>query len=311
MQDRQRNKGLPAGENPFFNDTMYPVYVVLSCSFFDSYIQHHLHSYNVMLPGNPKYNTKNVYMMQVNKELNKLLDVLMADITKLSDGLNNNNLKNMKIMYNNFKAASTIEAKCSAKEIRDRIIKDSEEKGIEIDATTLNIFDEDDFASKLFTKKLFLNYLTDKIIDDFVNPTLDKHSSNTHNLLTFMIDESNMVCVNRYKGILGQDSSTMNPMQLSYILGTSRDLFANYNSRNSEKTDIIFILDIHLFINIKGRPFMMLTNVNKKTVKDGNITYINSNDLIECRNYENGDADLPEDYPPDDDYDDWDDEDDE
>lgn len=290
------------------NDKMYPMFVLISCSFLDSYIQNNLHEYAVMLPGNLKYGTRNIYMNQVHDEFADMLDAITEDITKISEELNNNDMSKLKDMYKSFKEKTDNVVKKNKKTIEDSAMKKAERDGIEIDFTS-NKQLEDYLNSTVYndylSKELFLKFTKDFIVDTYIKPRLEKHNLNNHNTLNFVIDDSTLICIDRTRGILRRsDNINMSPMHLAYLTSSSVDLFNSYNNRNTSKTNRIFVIDVHILFLVKNRPFMVLSNVNKKTIYDGKIHIAPSDVMVDIVS-----NDTPNDIPFEE-YDDWDDDDD-
>ena len=161
-------------------------------------------------------------------------------------------------------------------------------------------------------KETFLWMLTDYIMEP-IKKDIELHNAERHKIVNFLINDHHMLCVNRTKGVMRRpDTYDLDPYMLSYITNSSQDLFNNYNSKNTEKTEYLFLLDIHILMNVKNRPFMILEGVNKDTITNGNIILKNSDDYIYNRygytdNSDVPDDDIWEDFPDDDD--DWEDDD--
>ena len=294
MQDPKRNNNQQLGDNPYSNDKLYPIYMVVSVSFLDSYIQNNLHSYDVILPGNPKYKgSTTIYLRDIYEEFSKFLDTISKKITKVSDFLNENNLAKLRELYDNFIAESQEFCEKRVSELA----KDSYVKSMYDDET----------LKKVMGKEIFLEFLKEKIVNENVLPEVANFNSDSHSKISFIKNNEILYCANFFNGII-QTLDMLNDRdqqyQINYLTNVARDLIHNYTVKYKKKTDFIFLIDIHLLVNVKGRPFMILTNVNEKNINDKTITVTDSNSFINSR-YNNTYGNNEEENHNEDDYDDW------
>ena len=306
MQDQKRNNVPNSGDdiNPYMDSNLYPVYTIVSCSFLDPYVQNYLHSYNVMLPGNPKYGSKSVYFTQVYKEFSMWLDKISVKVSDLSEFLNKNKMKELYLFYDKFKKNIVPKTEEDLENAYNQMSELFDPDAT--DETNTYLRNKDAFKSAAL-KDIFLRMLSDFIVDP-IQKEINIYNEDKHKPINFIINDTHMLCIDRRRGVIRRpDNMDMEPYQIGYIANSSNELFNAYYRINKEPTKCLFVLDVHLLINIKNRPFMLLTNVTKDTVDKGTINFMNSKDLIEGRNYKNNDADIEFDDNWDDDEDFWDD----
>ena len=273
----QRKSNNSSGGNPYVNNKVYPVASIITCSLFDSYINFTLKDFNnAMLPGDIRKGIKNIYMDEVYDEFKGLLDKLADVLQRLCKWMNRDDLAQLKKMYNIYKdtCLSNMDNKViKANKKLTAFLKDHEE----VTTSNINHIVNEPEVNKLeYIKLTFLEKVVRAMIEKNINREIQTYNSDIHKLSNFIVDSSDLYTVHRKNGIIFNEYIDEEPYLTDYEIDSLERFASDFFEKdyaNNKNVNYIYLVHIHLLINIKGRPFMIINNLEKdkeakKIVKD-------------------------------------------
>ena len=252
---------------PFSDPELYPIVGFLTSSFLDPYIQKYYSSINHILPNG-------IDITPAWTEYISLLSTLAGKLKDFFGYLNSNNLEKLRESYNIFNEEYD-------KEVQRKYQESSESISIDTIKEINKSFG--DFNSQI-KKQSFLNNFADTI-NLIVTKEINKYNK-THADTSIFIDNTDIICMNKQKGVFVLNSSNLTKLEIDSIVANNKEIFNYQKKLFGVNTDSFFIVYMHLLFIIKNRPFgLMFLNPrwDDNPYARYYLDYFNSDEAIEMR----------------------------
>lgn len=239
-------------ESPFMNSTIYPVTVMTSCGFLDTYLSKYYEPYSGCCVSGSQ-NIDKTYEEMTNK-LQSACDQLRNIIFNLND----NKLSELYRLYTELKVELKKKYKDQGKSFKTKKNKE-------------------DF--EIQSKLIFVDTLHMSLYE-MMKRDLDIYNkySNDAGLL---IDNAEFICLHKTEGIIVKNTSSLTDNEINSIISVRGDTFKAMEEALGFNFDAVFIELIHIAASFKHIPIgCLITDKRKHSVMKA-YDYYNSDEMRE------------------------------
>ena len=253
--NHKRKFSIKPEDNPYINDKLYPITLVLTSSIMDNYIGQVFTPYGGSFEFDTTPTIQESYEDQT-KEIQTIGDLFGQIMTNLND----NNLNGIREIYDIFN------------EEYENVIK---EENIEKHKEIIN--------SPEFKKESFIQFLHKQLYEP-INERLKKYNS-THPGSFILFNTSELVAIHKTKGLIVKNNTTLNNTEADIIRSSIESIFKSvflqFPNSKVAHSDILLVEYIHLISGFKNRPFGLLFTDNRSASLFGNCDFYNSDEVRE------------------------------
>ena len=253
--NHKRKTSIKPEDNPYINNELYPITLVLTSSIMDNYIG------QVFKPGTGHFEYDTIPSIEESfEELSKEIQSIGEICGALIQTMNDNNLSSLKLIYDTFN--NEYKNVISQKDY----LKDHE-----------NIIND-----PAFKKEAFIQYIH-KEFYELISDKINKYNSSQQGSF-ILIDTSELVATHKTKGLIIKDNTTLNHAEINIINGTIKPIFKSVDLQNKNNlyykpSNILFVEYIHLICGFRNRPFGILFNDTRPSSLFGKYDFYNSGEI--------------------------------
>ena len=242
MQDgnNRKNNAIDNIDNPYINDKIYPVTIMITCSFLDA---NAAYKYNLRLYHRDKFDDIDEETMfhTIDKELeglgNTAKDVIIP--------LNSNNMEALHALYDM---------------INDKFNKEHPEPN---NFNDIKIESLDEVKNR-FKKAMYIEMLEDHILEPIKEKIKAFNTWNFNKYIELFIDSSDLVCLSKKFGCMHRLDSPLYPYEFESLSNQANKIISTMKDNLKSDSDIIMVEYISLFVNLKNTPFALLITDKRK-----------------------------------------------